>query len=132
MRLAHVLQDAWLTALQVHPSQHPCACVLYMDDGDDVLRTLAPSPRHDLHRVLMDPVQQLGLKKGALLLLCMLCMLALTRARGEACAIDAGEALVAARAGENRGSGYPHKQSRWCCRLVVRSVRSCVCGVSRQ
>lgn len=84
-----MLQDAWLTALQVHPSQHPCACVLYMDDGDDVLRTLAPSPRHDLHRVLMDPAQQLELKKGALRLLCMLCMLALTRAWVEACGIDA-------------------------------------------
>lgn len=66
-RLARVLEDAWLTALQVHPSEHPCAAVLYVDDGDYVAQTLAPSPRHDLHQVLTDPAQQLRLKTGAFL-----------------------------------------------------------------
>lgn len=71
-QLAHILHDAWLTALQVHPSLHPCACVLYVDDGDYAVQTLAPSPRDDLHQVLMDPIQQLKLKRGALSLVSVL------------------------------------------------------------
>lgn len=55
VRLASVLNDAWLTALQVHPSEHPCACVLYIDNGDEVIQALSPSPRHNLHQTLMDP-----------------------------------------------------------------------------
>lgn len=64
-KLAHILHDAWLTALQVHPSQHPCASVLFVDDGDYAVQTLAPSPRDDLHQVLMDPIKYLRLKRGA-------------------------------------------------------------------